>query len=124
MTINGFKNIIAALTKGCKCEIGTSMFDSFDFVTKHPMRQGDSTPSCYVLMIGDIMGTPTMVKLSMIDDSIIEESMVMQGFNPSDKEWVRDWDEFIDESGVDPMEARCVSREKFYNYRHRIIEKD
>ena len=113
-----------ALTKGCKCEVGTSMFDYFEFVTKHPMKQGDSTPSCYVLMIGDIMGTPTMIKLSMIDDNIIESSMVMQGFNPSDKEWIKDWDNFIYESGVDPMEARCVSYEKFYDYRHRIIKKD
>ena len=113
-----------ALTKGCKCEIGTSMFDSFDFVTKHPVRMGDSTPTCYVLMIGDIMGTPTMIKLSMIDDSIVEDSMVMQGFNQSDKDWIKDWNDFIYDSGVDVQEAAWVSNEKFYNYRHRIITKD
>ena len=124
MTINGFKNIMQALTKGCKCEIGTSMFDSFDFVTKHPVRMGDSTPTCYVLMIGDIMGTPTMIKLSMIDDSIVEDSMVMQGFNQSDKDWIKDWNDFIYDSGVDFQEAAWVSNEKFYNYRHRIITKD
>lgn len=124
MTINGFKNIMQALTKDCKCEFGKSMFDSFDFVTKHPVRMGDSMPTCYVLMIGDIMGTPTMIKLSMINDSIVEDSVCMQGFNQSDKDWIKDWDVFIRESGVDAQEAEIVSSEKLYNYRYGLTTKD
>lgn len=124
MTINGFKNIMQALTKVIKCEFGKTMFDSFDFVTKHPVRMGDSTPTCYVLMIGDIMGTPTMIKLSMINDSIVEDSVYIQGFNQSDKDWIKDWNDFIHESGVDAREAELVSSEKFYNYRHGLTTKD
>lgn len=124
MTINGFKNIMQALTKVIKCEFGKTMFDSFDFVTRHPVRMRDSTPTCYVLMIGDIMGTPTMIKLSMINDSIVEDSVYIQGFNQSDKDWIKDWDDFIRESGVDAQEAEIVSSEKLYNYRYGLTTKD
>ena len=120
MTINGFKNIIGALTKGAKCDIETTMYDNFDFVTYELNDCHNHCPSCYVLMIGRINGLPTLIRMTMYGETVKEDSIVKEIFNPF-KGWFEAWDEFIEESGVMTTQAKLVSRRRFDEYRKRYI---